>query len=115
VRGEWNADCIFASENNMSFGFGILYDSDYRFMDGMTYGSSTALVYPEQHLADRVASFWTTSKRRLRTELRSNAISDITPQTKVTIDGTTTTPIAFGREWRDDVTIITFLELPNNS
>lgn len=115
VRGEWNADCIFASENNMSFGFGVLYDSDYSFMDGMTYGSSTALVYPEQHLADRVTSFWTTNKRRLRTELRSNAISDITPQTKVTIDGTTTTPIAFGREWRDDVTIITFLELPNNS
>ena len=117
VREEWNADCIYASDNVMDFGYGVLINPDDTYMVTAPYGSSN--LVPEQQLADRVTTYWATAKRKITSEFRSNAIftgsggvEDINPQSKVTLDGTLFYPIAFGREWRDDVTIITMLEMP---
>ena len=66
---------------------------------------------PEQHLANRVVNYWQTSKRRLAVDVRTNTIADITPQYKVTIDGTTGYPIAITRDYWNDVTTLTILEL----
>ena len=108
VRDEWNADCIFASDNNMAYGYGVLL-GDGEYMGKLTFGSES--LYPEQHLANRVVNYWQTSKRRLEVELRSNQIADITPKYKTTIDGMTGYPIAISRDWRDDITKLTILEL----
>jgi hypothetical protein len=39
-------------------------------------------------------------------------VPQINPQKQVTLDSTTFYPIAISREWRDDVTELTMLELP---
>lgn len=111
-RDEFNADCIYASDNDMSFGYGVLLNSDNTYFKGYNYGGLGLLTYPEQHLANRVAAFWATSKRRIRTELRSDTISNPEPKpnNKVSLDGTIGHPIAISHQWRDDITILTILE-----
>ncbi len=111
VRADWNADCIYASDNDMSFGFGVLANPDGSYFSMTTYGSSTTPERPEQHLADRVANYWATAKRMLELELLSNLIANINPMYIVTIDGSTMHPIAIGRRWRDDVTTLKLIEI----
>jgi hypothetical protein len=77
-------------------------------METAPYGSNNE--YPEQHLANRVAAYWAQSKRQVTTELRTDAIPAITPQYRITLDGTVFNPTAISRNWRDDITVITLLE-----
>jgi hypothetical protein len=114
---QWNADCIFASDNTMEYGYGLLINPEGTFMEDARYGhdlSDPALhnkvEYPEQHLADRVAAYWAQSKRQITTELRTDAIAAITPRHRLTLDGTVFNPTAISRNWRDDITILTLLE-----
>ena len=116
VRDEFNADCIYGSENNSKFGFGVVLNNFYEYMRELTYGGTS--MRPEQHLANRVVNYWATSKRRLETELRSNVsignnivVGDINPQFKLTLDSTTGYPISISHDWRDDVTKLVILEL----
>lgn len=109
VRMEWNADCIYASDNDMSFGFGVLSNPDGTYVTTITYGSKA--MFAEQHQADRVTAYWATAKREIEVELLSHIIADISPMHKVTLDGTSLYPFAIGRNWRDDVTRLTLIEL----
>ena len=111
VRADWNADCIYASDNDLSFGFGVLANPDGSYFSMTTYGSSTTPERPEQHLADRVANYWATAKRMLELELLSNLIANINPMYMVTVDGSTMHPIAIGRRWSDDVTTLKLIEI----
>ena len=58
-----------------------------------------------------MTTYWAAAKRKLEVELKTNAITEPTPQNRVRLDSTTGYPIAIGREWRDDVTKLTILEL----
>jgi hypothetical protein len=109
VRNERNVDAVYASDNYLNFGLGLIANPDGSLLETLTYGLTSK--HPEQHLADRVTNYWRTSKRRISAELRSNEIADITPRHKVTLDGTTAYPIAISHDWRDDITQITMLEL----
>ena len=109
VRDEWNADCIYASEKNMNFGYGVLLESDGTYVTSVNFGGTP--IRPEQHLANRVVNYWQTSKRRLAVDVRTNTIADITPQYKVTLDGTTGYPIAITRDYWNDITTLTIIEL----
>ena len=117
---EMDIDCIYASANTMKFCFGELFNSDGTFFNTVPYGQNN--YRPEQHLANRVASYWASSKRRMYLEMRSDepvadatgtvaVIGDVDPRTKVTVDGTECYPIAISREWRDDVVELTVLEI----
>jgi hypothetical protein len=116
VIEDFATDNIYASDNDMSFGYGVIIDGS-GYMGGLLYGSSTTPEFAEQHLANRVTSYWQTTKRMLRLPLRSNlsidgtAVNDITPQFKVTADGTVCHPIGISHDWRDVVTTLTLLEL----
>jgi len=111
---EWKADCIFASDNYMEYGYGLLMNTDGSFMTTAPYGNSSA--QPEQHLANRVASYWNGTKHRIDAELQSQAlasgtaINDINPRHKVTIGGVTGDPVAISHDWRDDVVTLTVIE-----
>lgn len=111
VRQDWNADCIYASDNDMNFGFGVIANADDSYMTGFNYGGFGLLTRPEQHLANRVTAFWATSKRKLAVELRNDQISAVTPMKKTTLDGTTGYPIAISHDWRDDITQLTIIQL----
>lgn len=115
IDESWNADCIFASDNKMEYGYGLLMNANGSYMETAEYAGVD--MNPEQQLANRVASFLNKSRRLITPELRSNAtasglaISSITPQYKVVIDGTTTYPVSISRSWRDDVIKLSLLEL----
>ena len=119
IRNEWNADCIFASDNDALFGYGILmnpHSNGGSYMEEITH-DNTNYVWQEQYLADRVSNYWATSKRMIHAELRSDVtvggtqIANFTPLNTFNIDGTKMASIAFGHEWRDDITILTLLEI----
>lgn len=113
-NNEWKASCIFASDNLMEYGYGLLMDSDGSFMSVASYNSGD--TQPEQHLANRVASYWNGTKHRIDAELQSQAlasgtaINDISPRHKVTIGGVTGDPVAISHDWRDDVVTLTVIE-----
>lgn len=109
VRSGWNADCIYSADNDMEFGYGVIMNADGSWMGKQTYNGADA--WPEQHLADRVASYWGASKRKIEVELRSNTVSSVTPRNTVTFDSTTCWPISIGYDWRDDVMKLTLLEI----
>ena len=116
ANNEWNNDMIFASDNYMRFGYGVIINANGGYFKGFQYVEHGPLVFPEQHLADRVANFWSKSKRKIYAELRSNAyigalIRDINPRNKASIDDTTMYPISISHDWRDDVTRLTLIEL----
>ena len=112
VNDEWNADCIYASDNNMEYGYGLILNPDGTFCPTVPYNGTQK--HPEQQLADRVTAYWQQSRRKVSVEMITSAgnVSQINPQKKVTLDGTTFYPIAISRDWRDDVTELTMLELP---
>ena len=113
----WNADCIYASDNNMKYGYGLILNPEGTYMEKARYGHDISdpdvhnkLYHPEQHLADRVAAFWQSSKRQITAELRSNTIPLITPQHRVTMDRFIFNPVAISKNWCDDITTITLLQ-----
>ena len=109
VRSDWNADLIYASDNDMSFGYGIILDRLGVQVETFPYYDSN--IHPEQNLANRVATFWATPKRKIVAELRTNAIAEITPQNKLTMANTTFYPISINRTWHDDITTLTLIQL----
>ena len=108
---KWNADCIFASDNNAEYGYGLLMTASGGYLGQLTYGS--VQKYPEQHLVDRVSAYYATAKRMITGSLDTNAqaIASISPRNKATLDGSTFQPIAISHEWRDDATILTLLQM----
>lgn len=115
----WNADCIFASDNNMEYGYGLLMNADGTFMPSAPYAAGTSAQRPEQHLANRVATYWGQSRRRIKADLQSQApisnvaiLNAINPGVLLSLDGSTCHPIAISHDWRDDVTTVTMLEMP---
>lgn len=118
TQDEWNADLIFASDNNMEYGYGLLMNADGSYMATAQYGSSSE--HPEQHLASRVADYWARNKRAITADLRSDAltaagstlrIAAIHPLCKLTFESKTFTPLSITRDWREDVSRIKMIEL----
>lgn len=106
---KWNADCIFASDNNNNFGFGTIINTDNTYVETIEYNGNDE--HPEQHLANRVVNFWNRSRRLVRPELLANAVPDVSPLYKVTVDGTICYPISISRNWRDDILKLVLLEM----
>lgn len=108
-RDSINVDIEYGSDKNMQANNGVLIDTDYKRLQTVLYGSSSEI--PEQHLANRIAAYWSKSRRMVRSELRSEAIPAYTPQYFVVLDGTTFHPISVSRDWWNDITTITLLEM----
>ena len=110
VENNWNADCIFASDNNMNYGYGLIMNpTDKNYMQTAGYGASDE--HPEQHLANRVTAFWQTARRETKVELLRNVAGLVTPKHKVTIDGTQFYPFSISNNWRDDIVIISLIQI----
>ena len=106
---EWNADCIFASDNNMEYGYGLLMNADGTWMTTAPYGNSEE--HPEQHLASRVTSYWYHSRKMLTVDVAYSEASGVNPSKKVNMKDMTWHPIAIGHDWREDIVTLTMLEL----
>ena len=108
-QDKWNGDCIFASDNDMEYGYGLMLKGNGEYLKTAPYGGVQEI--PEQHLANRVAAYGATSKRQFMLEVRQNAISQITPINKVSFESTSCQPVSIGHDWRDDVVKIKMIEL----
>ncbi len=108
TRDEYTSDNIFASDNMMKPGYGIVMNTDGSPLT--TFDYATGAARPEQHKADRIAAYWSSSKRSIECNLLADGdigggetASNISPVHKLAIDGTLVYPIAISRIWRDDV------------
>lgn len=109
-----NIDCIFASDNNMEYGYGLLMNANGSFMENAPYSEGNEI--PEQHLANRVADYWSSARKRMTMELDSHAgdVPDVSALANVTVDGETFCPTAISHDWRDDVLMLTLQEIPQS-
>ena len=92
----------------MKPGFGIIMNTDGSSLTTFPYFTGDSR--PEQHKADRIAAYWSSSKRSIECDLLADGsisggdtASDISPVHLLTIAGTQFYPIAISRMWRDDV------------
>ena len=111
VQNSWDASTIFATENYMTWGYGVVMNTDGTYFTGFDYGDGHGVTQPEKHLANRVVDYWSTSKRKIECEIIAGTTIDITPQVKGTIDGTELYPVSISRDWRDDVVKLVMMEI----
>ena len=119
LQDKWSTDCIFSTENYMKFGPGPVFNPDTGYFAGWNYTEhreaqpehGTGDTYPEQHLVDRVASFWSRARRKIDCELIYNPAKVISPLTPIRVDGTKLHPVSISRDWREDTVSITAIEL----
>ena len=103
----------------MKFGPGPVLNPDSGYFAGWNYTEhreaqpehGTGDTYPEQHLVDRVASFWSRARRKIDCELIYNPAKVISPLTAIRIDNTKLHPLSISRDWRDDTVTVTAIEL----
>ena len=114
VENAQNVDLIYASDNNMEYGYGLVLNANGSFMATAKYNGNTSDEHPEQHLANRITSYWQASRRMITPELKTDVVGDFTPQQYVTLENQTGhfSPLAVTRQWRDDVTIVSLIEMP---
>ncbi len=116
IEEDVTIDTIFASENTMKPGFGLVLNTNGSYFTGMAY-VGTDVEHPEQHLADRITDYWATSKRKIEAHMLTHddtaatPASSITPAHMVSIDGTTLYPISTSHKWRDDEMDVVAMEL----
>lgn len=111
MDAEWNADLIYATDNNLGRGYGLVINpSDHTIMTTYAYDGTNG-EHPEQHLANRVAAYSATSKQKVSAELRTEQIGTITPRNTVTLGGVTGHAISISHDWRDDITQLTTMQV----
>lgn len=112
VKGEWEGSSIFATDNYSKWGPGLVLNPNGTLFTGWNYPNHTeGTTPPEQHTADRVAQYWSQSRRMISCELRHDLLPELTPRHLLTIDGTTLYPFSISHQWRDDVVITKSLEI----
>lgn len=112
VREEFDANCCYASDANLAFGYGLVIDTDGTYLKKAVYGATS--MPPEQNLANRVVNYWSSSRRKITAELQANqgTVSVISPKHKVVFDGGNYHPASISREWCDDVLKVSLVEIP---
>ena len=90
-------------------GYGMLFGSA-GVVDTITFGDGTQKK-PEQHYADVIATFMSSSKRVLTLNLKTSSIGALVgPLHTVTHDSHTFIPISASHSWRDDVTTLKLVQ-----
>jgi hypothetical protein len=112
---KWSADTIFASDNRSPYGYGLVIGQDGKYVQYMNY--EYLPLRPEQYVAESVAGYWATSKRKITCDLlthdkvNATVVDTITPTDLTTIDGSTMYPLAIERDWCRDVVRLTLMEV----
>jgi hypothetical protein len=112
ISNKQNIDLVYASDNNMKFGFGLVMEPTFDYMQGARYGN-LVLQHPEQHFAERITTYWNASRRLLTTDLRTEAVeqqSPITPRSHLIVGGLHYRTLAISHQWRDDVTTVKMIQ-----
>ena len=107
---EKSVDLIFATDNNNSFGRGIVTNADGTYCQTVVIGGNN--VRPEQHLVNRMASWGSRTRDMLVLETDGGGgARSMNPLYLVTTGGKTFAPISISHEWRDDKHIVKYVEI----
>lgn len=104
---------IFASDNGFAAGLGIIMNEDNSYCAVVAIDESGGSYYdhPEQYLADRMSNYGATIRKKLVVDVWDEAVTGLTPEYKVVVDGVTYYPVAIERAPREDKTRLTLLEV----
>ena len=111
IKNQQSIDLVYASDNDMKFGFGLVMNPNYWYMATAYYGE--ALQHPEQHLADRIVNFWAAAKRLVTADLQTQMVEQqepITPLSHLVLGETHFRTLAISHQWRDDVTTVKMIQ-----
>lgn len=113
VKEDWSGSCMFTTDNNSNYGPGLVVNADGTYFGGWDYSQHQAgSTKPEQHMVDRVAAYWSTSKRMITCDVRADLLTmEPKPNQKITIDSTVCYPLSIGRDWRNDVITLKLIEI----
>lgn len=112
IKNQQSIDLVYASDNNMKFGFGLVMEPTFEYMQGARYGD-LVLQHPEQHLADRIVNFWASAKRLVTADLQTQMVeqsAQITPLSHLVLGETHFRTLAISHQWRDDVTTLKMIQ-----
>lgn len=110
-------DTIFSSNkrkyyasawHNCDMGFGLVLDEYGYILESVSYGGYNEI--PEQHLANAIASYGSTTHRVLTLTMRTSQLGTVSPNHAVYADGDTFCPVAVSHSWRDDITTLTLMQ-----
>jgi hypothetical protein len=113
IKNDQNIDLVYASDNNMNFGFGLVMNPDFSYMTFAEYRYQTQYARPEQHFADRIAAFWAAAKRIITADLRTEVVEatgNITPLSHLVLGALHYRTLAINHQWRDDVTTVKMIQ-----
>jgi len=111
IKNQQDIDLVYASDNNMKFGFGLVMEPNYSYMEEATYGNQSD--HPEQHFADRIANFWSSAKRVITADLQTQIVEQtdmLTPRSHLVLGALHYRTLAISHQWRDDVTTIKMIQ-----
>lgn len=113
VKESWSESTMFATDNYMQFAPGTVQNPDGTYFGGWNYSQhQTGTMQPEQHMVNRVASYWSASKRMITCDVRADLLTmEPKPNQKITIDTTECYPMAISRDWRNDVITLKLIEI----
>jgi hypothetical protein len=117
VAEDMKIDTIFAGYNHNNEGSGLIVQRSSKAYFQFALYPQSVYERPEQYLVYRVVNYWATSKRKITCDLLTHdrtavtVAEGLTPFSKATIDGTTTTPLAIERDWCRDVVRLTLMEV----
>ena len=113
IKNDQNIDLVYASDNNMNFGFGLVMNPDFSYMGYAYYNGQRSSEHPEQHLSDRIAAFWAAAKRIITADLRTEVVEAtdrITPLSHLVLGALHYRTLAINHQWRDDVTTVKMIQ-----
>ena len=129
LSSEWSGSTMFATEDYSKFGPGVVTNPDLSYFKGWDYENHedaniiviplpgyqpivlNTPTQPEQHLVNRIAKFWSQSRRMIECELQQQLLPVITPFCKVVIDGTTLYPYSISHDYWNDVVKLMSVEI----
>lgn len=101
---------IWYTDNKNAYGKGILTNTDGSYPTTLIFGSANDR--PEQHLANRIATYYGIPRKQYRLELLMSVLATPAPNMYLKIYGNITTyPVALKRDWRDGVMGVTALAI----
>jgi hypothetical protein len=103
---EKTIDVIFASDDNNTFGSGLICNEDGSYCSTVPYGNNVN-QRPEVHLLNRMNTWGNRSRQILTTKTFSPDVSPFS----ICEASVNFHPLAVSRDWRDDVTNLVLIEL----
>lgn len=110
---------IFASYNGNKPGYGLIFDGGGYVVSVCYDYDGSVYARPEQHLADRIASFMADPKNIYKMNLLRSEVANLSPITRVLVpislsSNRTTYPISISHDWAEDVVNVICIEVDDS-